>query len=622
MQLSSPRPTTTGALVLLVVLGAITALFFRAPIVETDVWWHLATGREIAARGAVPLTDPFSFTFEGKEWISHEWLWDILNWAAYSVHPDAVAWLNVILLLALFAVAFGNSRTLGAPALACGAAVFIAATGAHWFLSIRPLLCTILFVGVVVLTRDRKWAPFLWPALVIVWVNLHGGFIFGIGAIGLLAVVRTVEASLKERRLVVDRRVWIGVALCLLVWMVNPWGWRIAGYPLDYLSDTGYREIGEWHAPDIGIDLRNYEGQFWIAALLAAAGAVLSWKRDAYPAALCSVTFAMAATSRRFIPLFLVMSAPLVAVLLGELQRRATQGVPWLRERSASIVAAIVAVVVAAVLWSGIAVSPDLLGRWSGIDRFPQSALRYLRALGSPERVLNAYDWGGYLILHAPEMKVFFDSRANTVYDEKILQDYTAFIEGKGDLSEMTRRYAPDVALVQPGPVVTALQESSEPWTVVYDDGTAVVLLPPGSPLLDTALPSPEAALPGEAGVEMILASRASATGELEAAVQHLETAIARDPLLVRAYAELARAHLQSGRPVDAGKAIDAGIRAYPRQEKRFRFYEGQAYLESGHLPFALDALRQAYPRGPFGPRKFVAGLIRRTEVQIASGTF
>ena len=268
-------------------------------------------------------------------------MWDILNWAAYSVHPDAVAWLNVIVLLALFAVAFGNGRTLGAPALASGAAVFIAATGTHWFVSIRPLLLTILFVGVVMLTRDRKWAPFLWPVLVIVWVNLHGGFIFGIGAIGLLAVVRTVEVSLKQRRLVVDRRVWIGVALCLLVWMVNPWGWRIAGYPLDYLSDTGYREIGEWHAPDIGIDLRNYEGQFWIAALLAAAGAALSWKRDAYPAALCSVTFAMAATSRRFIPLFLVTSAPLVAMLLGEVQRRATQSVPWLRERSASIVAAI-----------------------------------------------------------------------------------------------------------------------------------------------------------------------------------------------------------------------------------------------------------------------------------------
>ena len=71
---------------------------------------------------------------------------------------------------------------------------------------------------------------------------------------------------------------------------------------------------------------------------------------------------------------------------------------------------------------------------------------------------------------------------------------------------------------------------------------------------------------------------------------------------------------------VDAGGAIDAGVRAYPRQERRLRMLEGQAYLEAGLLPFARDAMRRAYPRGPFGPRAAVATMIARIEHEIAFG--
>lgn len=611
----SPRLLTLG--VALVTLVLITPLFFRAPTVETDLWWHLAAGREIVASRVVPLTDTFSFTFAGREWINHEWLWDAAYWAAYRIDPAAVAWLTVGVLLLLFAVLFSDGRKVGAPPLACAAAVLIAATGAHWFLSIRPQLMTLLLVAIVLATRKRRWAPLLWPLLVLVWVNLHGGFVFGIAAIGLLVLVRTAEASVAQGRLVIQRAAWISLALCLLVWMVNPWGWRIIGYPLDYLSDTGYREIGEWQAPDIGLDPRSYEGQFWVTALLGAAGAVLSFRKDAYPAALSAATLVMAVTSRRFIPLFLVSVAPLVALILGEIGRRAAQGLPLLRSRAAVVVLALSALLLAAGLWSSVKIGPNLLGSWTGIDRFPRAGLRYLRALGSPERVLNAYDWGGYLMLHAPEMKVFFDSRANTLYDEEILRDYKAFQAGQGPIAELVARYAPDVALVQRGAIVQALERLPEPWTVVYDDGTAVVLLPPKS---SRSAPSPESALADEPGLQMILAARARTTGDLDAAVRHLERAIEGDPLLVRAYSELARAQLARGRKDEAARAIERGIRSYPQQRQRFRFYEGQAYLEAGDFEAALAALKRAYPRDPFGPRKFIAGLIARTELQIATG--
>lgn len=619
MNTASSRAGAARALVLLLALLVVLPLFFRPPIVETDLWWHLATGREILARGAVPTTDPFSFTFAGREWISHEWLWDVVAWLAYEFRPDAVVAFNVAVLLALFATAFAAGRTLGAPPAACAVATITAAIGAHWFFSIRPELFSTLFVGLVLLTRDRRWAPLLWPGLIVVWVNLHGGFIVGIGAVGLLVLLRTLQASLAARRPVIDRAAWIALGLCLVVWMLNPWGWRIMGYPLDYLGSTAYREIGEWHAPDIGFDPRSYEGQFWLAAVAAVLGGARVWRRDPYPPALAAVTLAMAATSRRFIPLFLLTSAPLVAAFAAEVGERLRERWPALRSRVVAFVTAAAALGLAASLWSGVRIEPDALGRWTGIDRFPRSGLRYLRALGPPPRVLNAYDWGGYLMLHAPESKVFFDSRANTLYDEAILRDYNALADGSADVAALTARYAPDVALVPPGPMAEALQSAEPAWNAVYDDGTAVVLLPPGSPLLEDP-PRAEVLLPEEAGTAMILAGQARNDGELDAAARELRRAIEREPLLVRAYFELARVELARGEIVAAGRTIEQGIAAYPRQRRRLRFYEAQAYIESGHYPLALSALRRAYPRGPFGPREFIAGLIRRVEVEILRG--
>src|SRR4030095_6275178 len=59
-----------------------TAFLFAAALQvhrldDGDTWWHLATGRLIAARGAVPATDPFSFTAAGTPWINRQWLFDL-----------------------------------------------------------------------------------------------------------------------------------------------------------------------------------------------------------------------------------------------------------------------------------------------------------------------------------------------------------------------------------------------------------------------------------------------------------------------------------------------------------------------------------------------------------------
>src|SRR5271168_453852 len=63
---------------------------------EFDLGWQLATGRWIIEHGAIPSTDVFSYTAEGRPWI-YPIGSSLLFYAAYLVGHDAIlSWLAAI----------------------------------------------------------------------------------------------------------------------------------------------------------------------------------------------------------------------------------------------------------------------------------------------------------------------------------------------------------------------------------------------------------------------------------------------------------------------------------------------------------------------------------------------
>ena len=308
------------------VLGAAT--WFQPGVAGSDLWWHLAAGRDILAEGQAFTTDIYSYTFQGEHWLNPEWLWAVLYWCFYELNPQAVAWLNLGVVTAVFGLAYAHAQRVSGSHLAAGAAVWLAAAASHWFLDIRPHLFTLLFLGVFLLTRERRWAPWFWPVLVAIWANTHGGFVFGIGAIGLYVLVETIQQSLNKGQLVIPQRQWIGVALCFVTLALNPYGYFILEYPLAYMdANSPFRSIIEWEAPErlpllllqlkaplYSFDLGNFHGRFWLTVAAAALGLPLAFRRQPYVVALCCVTFWMAFTSRRFIPLFSITAMPLIAL--------------------------------------------------------------------------------------------------------------------------------------------------------------------------------------------------------------------------------------------------------------------------------------------------------------------
>ncbi len=596
-------------------LGA--AAWSQPPVPGCDLWWHLATGRDILRLGGVPHTDIYSYTFEGQRWLNPEWLWAVAAWCAYSLHPQAVAWLNLAVVTGVFALAYVNARRTSGSRLGAGAAVWLAAACAYWFIDVRPHLFTLLLLGVFLVTRERPWAPWSWPVLVAVWVNVHGGYVFGLGAIGLYVLTCTVENRWRARRLVVSRRHAISLTLCLLALGMNPFGYTVLENPLDYLDPTSpFRTLVEWRAPPLHLGFADYAGRFWSAALLTALALPFVARRDAYLVALCLVTFLMAASARRFLPLFALTAAPLVASLVAAGQRLVARWWRWTAAPPASLATTALAALAAAVLWQDVRIQPDLLGRWTKPDMFPEAALRYLVALGAPERIFSKYNWAGYVMLHAPQMKVLIDGRANTVYDDEIYLDYLSMMQSPAALREQFPRYGADAALLDAwsSPVQT-LRQPPFNWRLVYTDELAAILLPPDSPYL-ARLPDWATVLEGHPERDLIIAEVERREGKLDAAVASTRRALAAAPVLVRAYHKLAMIAQQRGDLDGVAAAIDQGIRAYPRRVEELRHMEGLLYEQSGDYRRALGAYRGAVPSGPFinpeGIQRGIAGLETR----------
>src|SRR3954454_7934301 len=141
---------------------------------DSDAGWHIRTGESILSTGALPHTDPYSFTRFGQPWFAWEWGSDALTGAAYRAGGlSAVAMFYSLAIAAAVWLWFRLNWILGGNFLiACGLAVpLLSTTNIHWLARPHVLSWLCLLTCLILCEQAR----FLWalPALTAVWTNLH-----------------------------------------------------------------------------------------------------------------------------------------------------------------------------------------------------------------------------------------------------------------------------------------------------------------------------------------------------------------------------------------------------------------------------------------------------------------
>ena len=449
-----------AGLFLLMVLGG------NRSLQDADTYWQIAIGQWIIDHRALPTTDIYSFTKFGAPWISSSWLAQVLYAASYF----AVGWAGPVILASLAAsVAFALLAHILSQRFTATHAVIVAMAAvilsAHHFLARPHLLALpvmVAWVNGLVTASDNRTTPSYWLLpLIVLWANLHGGFVLGVALVAPFALDALWNADASQRIPLALR--WAVFGLCALAAScITPYGWNSLLAARQILDLGGAMPlIPEWQPADFG-SLGPFE-----ICLLTALGAAL-WRGIVLtPTRILLVLglLHMALSHSRNIEVFalltpLVLAKPLADQLGQTGDAHTSRGI-----------AGIVVVILAAVsaTWAFAAYhtfTPMAV-------QTPAAAVDVLKERKAA-RILHNSGFGGYLITQG--IPTFFDGRAELYGEKFVVTALEAFaLKNVDSFLGLLETYKIDATLLTPATPAVGLLDHLEGWQRIYADDRAVV---------------------------------------------------------------------------------------------------------------------------------------------------
>jgi len=474
----------------------------KALLGDADTGWHIRNGEIIWATRAVPHTDSFSYTRSGQPWFAWEWLYDLVIGAIHHVAGlNGVVLFTAVIIAATFALLFHFIlRRSGSFAVAV-ALTLLAAAAAQVHMLARPhvlsWLFTMLWVEALYRFEEGKTSALYWlPPLMLLWVNVHGGFILGLVMLGIFGVARvwTYAAARRKEDLRDIVKLALTMCACLGATFITPYGYQLHVHVYQYLSN-GFlmNSISEFMSPNFHAEGYGY---FELLILLCVLG--MMWARE-----LVSVTDLIILLFALHAGLYAARNIPISAILIGlalgpALAAAISPGRQEQPQWMASLLDAVhdisanmsemerrfkyhalalimLAGAMAIALNGGRVGSAQVLSAHFDEKEFPVAATEFIARKGIHDHMFNSDSWSGYLIYKLyPGMKVYFDDR-HDFYGESFVREYLRASNATWQWREPLDRYEIKWALVGANSPLASVLKEDKGWLVQYDDGIAVV---------------------------------------------------------------------------------------------------------------------------------------------------
>lgn len=437
-------------------------LFAKGIFGDGDTYWHIAAGRWMLDNHAILRIDPFSYTFAGKPWQTHEWMAEIAMALAYV----GLGWNGVALLYAsVFALTAGllawhlgktlSGITLTTTIILSVCLVSPGMLARPHILALLPL--EIWTAGLIFARRKGTPPPFILLPVMTLWANLHGGFLFGLALICPFALEAALETSFRSKLF----RQWLLFAgLAVLAATVTPFGIETLSFPFKLVAMPELYMIEEWGPAKLS----------GLTPLPLAVGAALFVGllrgMKVPPLRLCILLGLLYLTliqARH--QLLLAVAAPLL--LAGPLAD-VLNDAPKTGRRTR-------------LLWPvfGLAllVLTGIRFLWPikqlDTPRTPAAAIAHVPPALRHAPVLNDYGFGGYLIFS--DLRPFIDGRAE-LYGRDFLNLYgRILVPDDATLCQTLAKYRIRWTILAPRNPAVAAMDRMKGWRRLYADKIAVV---------------------------------------------------------------------------------------------------------------------------------------------------
>ena len=494
-------------LIFVALLAALVCTGFSTNLLnDASIGWHIRTGQQILATQAIPRVDPFSSQI-ARPWIAWEWFYDVIvGLLEAKLGLNGVVWFTAVIISVVFAFVFRIAIIHGTslPVALLLTLLAVAASMIH-FLA-RPHVLTWLFALAWFWILDSSerhalsvteglrstWLWFLPPSMLL-WVNLHGGFLLGFVFLfifwmaALWTWLKSKQVRIEEsfQKIAAGRRVrdltLIGL-LSVAASFLNPYGWNLHAHVVSYLSNRFLMSrIEEFQSPNFhGIAQRCF-----LVLLLITIATIAVRHRRLRLSELLLVLFAVYAGlyAARNIP---VSSILLVLIVAPRLCSSSGSGFIQRMRAVDSRARGHLWPVIATVALFVIALNGGRIGLWQLISaqfnpaRMPVNAVNYLTQAGIRSPLLGPDYWGGYLIYRLyPQARVVVDDR-HDFYGEQFLKVYLKFIHAEPGWEELLAEQEANCLLIPAKDSLTVVLRGSPEWKLGYADDVAVVFLRTG----------------------------------------------------------------------------------------------------------------------------------------------
>lgn len=468
--MTEPERESTRLAPALAVLGVLlgtTVLAFRR-LDDWDLPWNLATGRIIATTHAIPRVDDLAFTHGTLRYT--EVVADLLLYAViHAFGPLGLQVLGALVAAGTLIVVHRAMHRHGPIAYAIAAVI---AASIYPWLYVRPQSMSFLLLSLVILAieraRSEPSSKALWAIapLQLVWANVHGYAPLG----AILLAAWTGQCLLDRKRPVP----WAPTLLAIAATCVSTAGPRLLVMVKRFDEDLA--GITEWLAPTPGIVWQT-SPVFFLVLLLVVAALFLGREPDGrrappiYDLVVLALATLLLVRAIRFVPVFALLTAPLVARRLG----------PFVRPtRVMQLACAFTTVLPTFAFFVGL---EDLLGVGWQPGWFPEKAADWIEQKQPKGNMWNFMPFGGYLAwrLH-PRFRVFNDGRNALARDVSLVTRARESMSDAATFTTLTRELDQQWAITCTiGSFCPPSARFNEPlttlreWRMVYFDEVAAI---------------------------------------------------------------------------------------------------------------------------------------------------
>lgn len=191
--------------ILTIVFFIAVFIYLLSPVRDVDFPWHLKSGEYIVQHKEIPVDDPFSHTHEGfigdreKFQLSQYWLAQVIFYGLYSAGGlTPIVIFRTLWFLMFFVLLWTMLRKRGLYYAIIFSVLSVITLDSHR--SDNPQIFSTVFALFLIffLEKFRKdpaspRALFYIPPLMLLWANLHGGFIFGFAIILIYISTETIK---------------------------------------------------------------------------------------------------------------------------------------------------------------------------------------------------------------------------------------------------------------------------------------------------------------------------------------------------------------------------------------------------------------------------------------------